>query len=79
MVERPTRRLLGCHVIGPQGPDLVYDAVVVMRHDGTLDELAEAVGIFPTLQEGMEGAARALLHQLAPDVAARPLAAVPAG
>jgi len=74
VVERDSRRLLGCHVIGPQAADLVWSATVVLRQRGTLDELATAVGIFPTLAEGMEGAARGLLRRLAPELATRPLA-----
>jgi len=74
VVKRDSRRLLGCHVIGPQAADLVWSATVVIRRRGTLDELATAVGIFPTLAEGMEGTARGLLRRLAPEVAARPLA-----
>jgi len=31
VAERDTHRLLGCHVVGYQAADLVYDAVVVMR------------------------------------------------
>jgi pyruvate/2-oxoglutarate dehydrogenase complex dihydrolipoamide dehydrogenase (E3) component len=74
VVERGSRRLLGCHVIGRQAADLVWSAAVVLRRRGTLDELATAVGIFPTLAEGMEGTARGLLRRLAPDIAAGPLA-----
>jgi pyruvate/2-oxoglutarate dehydrogenase complex dihydrolipoamide dehydrogenase (E3) component len=74
VVERDTRRLLGCHVIGRQAADLVWTASVVIRRRGTLDELATAVGIFPTLAEGMEGTARGLLRRVAPDIAAGPLA-----
>jgi predicted RNA-binding Zn-ribbon protein involved in translation (DUF1610 family) len=61
-------------VIGRQAADLVWSAAVVLRRRGTLDELATAVGIFPTLAEGMEGTARGLLRRLAPDIAAGPLA-----
>lgn len=73
VLERGTRRILGCHVIGPDGDNLIYDAIVVMRHGGTIDELALATGIFPTLQEGMEGTARGLLRQLAPERVSGPL------
>ena len=66
VAERDTHRLLGCHVVGYQGADLVYDAVVVTRAEGLIDDLALAVGIFPTLQEGMEGVARAVLRKAAP-------------
>jgi pyruvate/2-oxoglutarate dehydrogenase complex dihydrolipoamide dehydrogenase (E3) component/predicted RNA-binding Zn-ribbon protein involved in translation (DUF1610 family) len=78
VVERDSRRLLGCHVIGHQAADLVWTASVVLRRRGVLDDLATAVGIFPTLAEGMEGTARGLLRRLAPDVATGPLAVAPA-
>ncbi|HEX7173139.1 MAG TPA: hypothetical protein VF365_11085, partial [Candidatus Limnocylindria bacterium] len=76
VVERGSRQLLGCHVIGPQAADLVWSATVVLRRRGTLDELATAVGIFPTLAEGMEGTSRGLLRRLAPELATRPLAVI---
>jgi pyruvate/2-oxoglutarate dehydrogenase complex dihydrolipoamide dehydrogenase (E3) component len=78
VVERNSHQLLGCHVIGHQAADLVWSAAVVLRRRGTLDELAMAVGIFPTLAEGMEGTARGLLRRLAPEMAAGPLAVVSA-
>ena len=37
-----------------------------MRHNGALDEIGTAVGVFPTLQEGMEGTAKGLLTKLTP-------------
>jgi pyruvate/2-oxoglutarate dehydrogenase complex dihydrolipoamide dehydrogenase (E3) component/predicted RNA-binding Zn-ribbon protein involved in translation (DUF1610 family) len=77
VVERDSRRVLGCHVIGRQAADLVWTASVIVRQRSTLDELATAVGIFPTLAEGMEGTARGLLRRLAPDIAAGPLAVAP--
>jgi pyruvate/2-oxoglutarate dehydrogenase complex dihydrolipoamide dehydrogenase (E3) component len=64
VVEPETRRLLGAHVIGPQAADLVYDASMLMRHQLPLDALGATVGIFPTLQEAMEGSARALVARL---------------
>jgi pyruvate/2-oxoglutarate dehydrogenase complex dihydrolipoamide dehydrogenase (E3) component len=73
VADRSTHRLLRCHVVGPAAADLVYDAVVVMRAGGRIDDLATAVGVFPTLQEGMEGAARGLLRRIAPEEVAGPL------
>ncbi len=75
VVERASRRLLGAHVIGPDAANLIYDASIVIRQRGRLDDIAKTVGIFPTLQEGMEGTARGLLRRLAPDEARNPLAA----
>ncbi len=71
VAERDTHRLLGCHVVGHQAADLVYDAVVVMRAQGLIDDLAVAVGVFPTVQEAMEGAARAVLRKAAPEEVSR--------
>ncbi len=71
--DRSSHQLLGCHVIGPSAAELVYDSIVVMRHGGTIDEIARAVGIFPTLQEGIEGTARALLRKVAPQEVSGPL------
>ena len=73
VADRKTHRLLGCHVVGPHASELVYDAVVVMRRGGLLDDLAMAVGVFPTLQEGMEGTARAVLRRTAPEEVSGPL------
>jgi pyruvate/2-oxoglutarate dehydrogenase complex dihydrolipoamide dehydrogenase (E3) component len=73
VAERSSRRLLGCHVVGPNAADLVYDAILVMRHNGTLDEIGTAVGIFPTLQEAMEGTANGLLTKLTPHELRGPL------
>jgi pyruvate/2-oxoglutarate dehydrogenase complex dihydrolipoamide dehydrogenase (E3) component len=73
VIDRQTHRLLGCHVIGPDAENLIYDAILVMRHGGTIDEIAKAVGIFPTLQEGMEGTARGLLRKVAPEEVSGPL------
>ena len=77
VIERDSRRLLGCHVLGHQAADLVWSATVVLRRRGTLDDLATAVGIFPTLAEGVEGTARGLLRRLAPERIEGPLAAMP--
>lgn len=73
VAEKQSHRLLGCHVVGPHASEFVYDAVVVMRRGGLIDDLAMAVGVFPTLQEGMEGTARAVLRRVAPEEVSGPL------
>lgn len=73
VADAKSHRLLGCHVAGPFGADLVYGAAIVMRAGGRLDDLAMAVGVFPTLQEGIEGTARAVLRRVAPEEVSGPL------
>lgn len=75
VADRQTRRLLGCHIIGPHAAELVYDAALMIRREGRVDDIARTVGIFPTLQEGVEGTARALLRGIDPETARGPLAA----
>lgn len=75
VAERGSRRLLGLHIAGPAAADLVYDGALVLRRRGTVDEIATTIGIFPTLQEGVEGTARAVLRSLG---VARPAAALSA-
>lgn len=75
VVERGSRRVLGCHIVGPSAGELVYSVTPVIRRRGRIDEIARAVGIFPTLAEGVEGTARGVLRRLAPDRARGPLAA----
>ncbi|MGQ0701947.1 MAG: dihydrolipoyl dehydrogenase family protein [Gemmatimonadales bacterium] len=75
VVERRSRRILACHIIGPRAAELVYAVTVVVRRRGRLDELAKAVGIFPTLAEGLEGTARGLMRRIAPDAVRGPLVA----
>ena len=64
VAERATRRLLGLHIAGPAAADLVYDGALILRRQGTVDDIAATIGIFPTLQEGVEGTARAVLRAL---------------
>jgi len=77
VIDRRSHEVLGCHVIGPDAANLIYDAIIVMRHGGTIGEIAKAVGIFPTLQEGMEGTARGLLRKVAPEELEGPLVTSP--
>lgn len=55
-------------------PRTIYSAILVLRHCGTTDEIARAVGIFSTLQEGMEETFRALLRKVALEEVADSLA-----
>jgi pyruvate/2-oxoglutarate dehydrogenase complex dihydrolipoamide dehydrogenase (E3) component len=75
VVDRSDRRILGCHVIGQGAAELVYSVTVLMRQRGTIDQLGRSVGIFPTLQEGIEGTARGVWRGLTPDEARGPLVA----
>lgn len=58
-----THRILGAQIIGESAPELIYSVVVAMQGGGTLECLANAPEVFPTLHEGLHVAAQQLLDQ----------------
>jgi len=65
VVERPTRRLLGCHVIGERASELVHIGQAVMLLGGTIDAFIEMVFNYPTLSEMFKYAAYDALGAIA--------------
>jgi mercuric reductase len=55
--DRPSRRVLGLHVVAPAASDIVQGFSVAMRLGVTVDELARAHHVFPTFGEGVKAAA----------------------
>jgi len=55
--DRPSRRVLGLHVVSPAASDIVQGLSVAMRLGVTVDELANAHHTFPTFGEGVKAAA----------------------
>jgi dihydrolipoyl dehydrogenase len=49
--------ILGVHMIGPRVTEMIAEAVVVMRLEGTVDDLAHAIHPHPTLTEAVLEAA----------------------
>jgi NAD(P) transhydrogenase len=57
VVERATKKLLGCHVIGERASELVHLGQSVMLLGGTIDAFIEMVFNYPTLSEMFKYAA----------------------
>jgi NAD(P) transhydrogenase len=57
VVERGTKKLLGCHCIGERASELVHIGQTVMILDGTIDVFIEMVFNYPTLSEMFKYAA----------------------
>jgi pyruvate/2-oxoglutarate dehydrogenase complex dihydrolipoamide dehydrogenase (E3) component len=55
--DRPSRRVLGLHVVAPGASDVVQGFSIAMRLGVTVDELANAHHTFPTIGEGVKAAA----------------------
>jgi len=65
VVERETRKLLGCHCIGERASELVHVGQVLMLLGGTIDTFIEMVFNYPTLGEMFKYAAYDALGAIA--------------
>lgn len=65
IVERPTRRLLGVHVIGERASELVHIGQVAITLGGTVDVFIDLVFNYPTLSDSYKYAAYDCLGALA--------------
>jgi len=59
VADRTTRRLLGAHILAPEGADAIQTASLSIRHDLTIDDLADAIFPYLTTVEGLKLAAQA--------------------
>jgi len=57
--DATTDRILGCHIIGPQGGDLIQEVVNVMEFGGSADDIARICHGHPGLPEAVKEAALA--------------------
>ncbi len=51
--------ILGVHIIGPRATETIAEAVMAMRLEGTVDDIAHTIHAHPTLSEAMGEAAHA--------------------
>jgi pyruvate/2-oxoglutarate dehydrogenase complex dihydrolipoamide dehydrogenase (E3) component len=57
IVEVGTDRILGCHVAGPRGGELVHEAALAMATDIGYSEIGAMIHVHPTLAEAVSSAA----------------------
>ena len=61
--ETGTRRVLGLHVVAPNGGDIVQGLSLGLRLGTTVDDLAMMHHVFPTFAEGVKAAAEQAMPQ----------------
>lgn len=54
--DAETRRLVGCHIIGPHASDLIHEAAAAIANDLTIDQLAATIHAHPSLAETLRAA-----------------------
>jgi len=57
LADADTDRVLGCHIIGPQGGDLIQEVVNVMEFGGSAEDIARICHGHPGLPEAVKEAA----------------------
>ena len=55
----PDGKILGAHILGAHASDLIHEVTVVMRHGGTVHDIAHTVHAHPSLSEILLAAAEA--------------------
>ena len=61
LVERETKKILGCHIIGTEASILIHEVLAPMRSgDGTIDSITQTITIHPALSEVVARAADAI-------------------
>jgi dihydrolipoamide dehydrogenase len=57
IADDTTGKILGAHIIGPEGDNLIHELIVAMQVGATFQDVARAIHIHPTLAEGVNVAA----------------------
>ena len=58
IIDKSTRKILGCHICGAHASDLIQSVVVAMNADATVDVVADSIHTHPTLSEVVLSVAR---------------------
>ncbi len=64
VVDADNDRILGCHIAGPDGSDLIHEAVIAMTCGATYSDIARAIHIHPTLAEAVNTAAGGIHREI---------------
>jgi mycothione reductase len=58
LIEKKSRKILGCHIIGPEASALIHEVLPLFRLNGKLDDILYTIHIHPALSELVRNAAR---------------------
>jgi mercury(II) reductase len=65
VADKATRRLLGAHILAPEGADSIQTAALAIRHGLTIEDLADTIFPYLTTVEGLKLAAQAFTKDVA--------------
>jgi len=58
LIEKGTRKILGCHIVGDDASILIHEVIPLMRLNGKLEDILYAIHVHPALSELVRNAAR---------------------
>ena len=64
VAEKASKRLLGCHIVGPHASDLISEAALAIEMGATLEDISLTIHPHPTLPESLMEAANAALGKV---------------
>lgn len=54
MVTDPAGQILGAHIIGPGGGDLIHELALAMQQRISIGSISQLIHAYPTLAEGVQ-------------------------
>jgi mycothione reductase len=51
MADRKTKKILGCHIIGPEAASIIHEVIVAMKNSLTTQQVVDTVHIHPAMSE----------------------------
>ena len=63
-INPETGQILGVHILAPHAGELVAEAMILVKHRTTIDEVLESLPMFPTLSESIKLAAMAFRRDI---------------
>ncbi|MBD3318440.1 SidA/IucD/PvdA family monooxygenase [Candidatus Woesearchaeota archaeon] len=56
LADRSSRRIIGCHIIGPEASTLIHESILAMKLNATADDVVETIHVHPALPEVVQRA-----------------------
>ena len=65
VADRDNGRILGVHILGPNGSELIHEAIVAMYFNATIHDIVQIPHLHPTLSELLVEPAEHLVNMIA--------------
>ena len=63
-IHPQTGQIMGVHILAPHAAELVAEAMILVKHHHTIDNVLDSLPMFPTLSEGIKLAGLAFTRDI---------------